>query len=87
MLHLNTDPPTPARKPCLRDLSRLVATLLPPALVMLVPEPELERRCREIDLTHPQYREETPLVLRWERQRRQRLSGGRHVVYRQAYVA
>jgi len=86
-MRLNTDPPTPPRKPCLRDLSRLVATLLPPALVMLVPEPELERRCREINATHPHYQEETPLVLRWERQRRQRLSGGMQVVHRQEQVA
>ncbi len=74
-MHLNTDPAAPARKPCLRDLHQLTATLLPPALVMLVPLDELARRTQEINATHPQYQEETPLVLAWETQRRQRLSG------------
>lgn len=74
-MHLNTDPAAPARKPCLRDLHRLTTTLLPPALVALVPLDELARRAQEINATHPQYQEETPLVLAWETQRRQRLSG------------
>ena len=69
-MHLNTDPVLPARKPCLRDLAQLTATLLPPPLVMLAPLPELERRCQEIDATHPHFREETPLVLAYERRRR-----------------
>lgn len=74
-MRVNHDPAPPARKPCLRDLHRLTTTLLPPALVMLTPLPELERRAQEINATHPQYQEETPLVVQWERQRRQRLSG------------
>jgi hypothetical protein len=74
-MHLNTDPAPPARKPCWRDLANLTATLLPPALVQLVPLKQLRRRVREINATHPHYREETPLVLAWEEQRRQRLSG------------
>lgn len=74
-MHLNTDPVQPARKPCIRDFHNLTTTLLPAALVALVPLPELARRCQEIDATHPHYREETPLVLRLEAQRRQRLSG------------
>lgn len=79
-MHLNTDPPEPARLPCLRDLATLTATLLPPALVMLVPLPELERRCREINLTHPRYQEETPLVLRYEERRRGQLTGALQMV-------
>jgi hypothetical protein len=74
-MRVNHDPAPPARKPCLRDLHRLTTTLLPPALVMLTPLAELERRAQEINATHPQYQEETPLVVQWERQRRQRLSG------------
>ncbi|WBO86272.1 hypothetical protein [Hymenobacter yonginensis] len=74
-MHLNTDPTPPARRPCLRDLATLTATLLPPALVMLAPLPELERRCHEINATHPQYREETPLVVAYEHRRREQLSG------------
>lgn len=74
-MYLNTDPTPPARLPCLRDLAQLTATLLPPALVMLVPLDELARRAQEINATHPQYREETPLVVAWEARRRQRLSG------------
>jgi len=74
-MRVNHDPAAPARKPCLRDLHRLTTTLLPPALVALVPLEELARRTREIDATHPQYQEETPLVLAWETSRRQKLSG------------
>ena len=74
-MHLNTDPAAPARKPCLRDLATLTATLLPPALVQLIPLKQLRRRVREINATHPHFREETPLVLTWEEQRRQRLNG------------
>ncbi|MBO3270783.1 hypothetical protein [Hymenobacter defluvii] len=86
-MHLNTDPQAPAKRPCLRDLATLTATLLPPALVMLAPLPELERRCREIDTTHPQYREETPLVLAYEHRRRGQLSGQLRVAHRQEDVA
>ncbi|MBC6698900.1 hypothetical protein [Hymenobacter sp. BT190] len=74
-MHLNTDPPQPARRPCLRDLATLTTTLLPPAVVMLVPLAELERRCHEINVTNPRYREETPLVLSYEYRRRDQLSG------------
>lgn len=74
-MHLNTDPVQPARKPCIRDFHQLTTTLLPPALVMLVPLTELERRAEEINATHPHFQEETPLVVQWERRRRERLSG------------
>lgn len=86
-MQLNTDFQEPARRPCLRDLATLVSTLLPPALVMLAPLPELERRCHEINTTHPQYREETPLVLAYEHKRRGQLSGQLRVVHRQEQVA
>ncbi|GAB2954599.1 hypothetical protein GCM10027048_20080 [Hymenobacter coalescens] len=79
-MHLNTDPQEPARRPCLRDLATLTATLLPPALVMLTPLAELERRCREINVTHPHYREETPLVLTYEQRRRGQFSAAPQVV-------
>lgn len=86
-MHLNTDPIPPLRKPCLRDLAQLTTTLLPAALVMLAPLPELERRIQEINATHPQYQEETPLVLRYERKRRQKLSGELVVSVNHAQVA
>ena len=73
-MRVNTDPAAPARKPCLRDLHRLTTTLLPPALVALVPLEELARRTQKINATHPQHQEETPLVLAWETNRRQKLS-------------
>ncbi|MDO7876021.1 hypothetical protein Q5H93_14855 [Hymenobacter sp. ASUV-10] len=87
MMYLNTSPPTPATEPNPQELAELQATLLPPALVMLVPEDQLERRCYEINITHPHYREETPVVLKEERQRRQRLSGSLQVVHRQEQMA
>lgn len=74
-MHLNTDPTPPARKPCIRDLATLTSTLLPPALVQLSSLKQLKRRAREINATHPHFQEETPLVVQWEQQRRQRLSG------------
>ena len=78
-MRLNTDPAPPARKPCIRDLATLTATLLPPALVQLTPLKQLRRRLREIDATHPQYQEETPLVLAYEQRRRALLSASLHL--------
>ena len=77
-MHLNATPPTPARKPCLRDLAQLTSPtgLLPAAVVPLLPLKQLRRRAAEIEATHPQYREELPLVLAYEAQRRQRFTQG-----------
>lgn len=88
-MRVNHDPAPPARKPCLRDYKELTTTptLLPDALVMLVPLPELERRAQEIDITHPHLREETPIRVALERQRRQRLSGALAVSARHSQVA
>jgi hypothetical protein len=86
-MHLNTDPVGPARKPCWRDYSQLTATLLPDTLVQLVPLKQLKRRIQEINTTHPQYREETPLVLAYETKRRERLSGRLHASVNQIQVA
>lgn len=86
-MHLNTDPVEPPRKPCARDMNLLTTTLLIPALVKLVPLDELRRRGQEIMLTHPQYREEVPLVVEWETQRRQYLSQGMHVAVQSIRVA
>jgi hypothetical protein len=71
-MHLNTTPAEPARKPNLRELAQLTSPtgLLPATLVPLLPLKELRRRAHEINVTHPQYREETPLVVAWEQQRR-----------------
>lgn len=77
-MHLNTTPVEPPRKPCMRDYADLKATLLPDNLVMLVPLDELERRAHEINVTHPRFREETPVVVAVERGRRARLSGRLH---------
>jgi hypothetical protein len=61
--------------------------LLPATLVPLLPLQELERRAHEINATHLQYREETPLVLAWKQQRRQRLRGELAVSVNRAKVA
>jgi hypothetical protein len=88
-VHLNTTPAEPARKPNLRELAQLTSPtgLLPATLVPLLPLKELRRRAHEINVTHPQYREETPLVVAWEQQRRQRLSGRLRVTVSQVKVA
>ena len=65
---------TSASLPTMRDLAELVRDHLPGPLVQLVPITELERRCEEINLTMPRFREETPLVLRYERNRRKKLA-------------
>ena len=77
-MHLNATPPAPPRKPCLRDLAQLTSPtgLLPAAVVPLLPLKQLQRRANEIAATHPQYREELPLVLAYEQQRRRRFAGG-----------
>lgn len=88
-MHLNTTPPESPRKPCMRDYSQLIAPtgLLPEALVQVVPLKQLKRRIREINYTHPQYQEETPVLLAIETERRQRLAGGMRVVREQVKVA
>jgi hypothetical protein len=74
MMHLNTDPLVlaPAKKPCWRDLHELTTKHLNPALVTLVPLPELARRLSEIEADHPHLAEETPIVLLHETRRRAR---------------
>lgn len=86
-MHLNTNSVEISRKPCLRDLHRLTTTLLLPSLVQLVPLKELRRRIREINATHPQYREETPLVFAYEKKRRRQLSGRLEVSVNQCQMA
>lgn len=77
-MHINTNPPGPIRKPCLRDLAQLTSPtgLLPAAVVPLLPLKQLRRRAAEIEATHPQYREELPLVLAYEMNRRRRFTSG-----------
>jgi hypothetical protein len=88
-MHLNTTPAPPPGKPCLRDLARLTSDtgLLPALIVPLMPLKQLKRRIREINATHPQYQEETPLVLAYEVRRRQRQGGQLQVVVNHAQVA
>jgi hypothetical protein len=74
-MYLNTSPAAPQGKPNILEYAQLKATLLPDSLVMLVPLEELDRRASEIDATHPQFREETPVVVAIERKRRARLRG------------
>jgi hypothetical protein len=72
-MHLNTDPAapeSPQRKPCIRDLAILKRDHMPDVLVKLVPMTELERRAQELERTHPQFKEELPIVLRGEARRR-----------------
>jgi hypothetical protein len=77
-MHLNTAPPAPPRKPNLLELAQLTSPtgLLPAAVVPLLSLKQLRRRAHEIEATHPQYREELPLVLSYEAQRRRRFTGG-----------
>jgi hypothetical protein len=86
-MHLNTSPAGPPRKPCLRDMAQLTSPtgLLPAAVVPLMSPKQLKRRIREINVTHPQYQEETPLVWAYERKRRQRLRGKLQVTANQAH--
>lgn len=88
-MHLNTTPPEPPRKPCWRDLARLTSPsgLLPAAVVPLLPLKQLKRRIREINCTHPQYQEETPVVLAHEVRRRRALSGQLQVSHSLTQVA
>ena len=86
-MRVNHDPAPPMRLPNILEYSVLIDTLLKPELVALVPLSELERRCQEINATHPHYQEETPLVLHLETQRRQKLSGTLVVVVADTQVA
>jgi hypothetical protein len=88
-MYLNTTPPEPARLPNLGELAQLTSPtgLLPAALVPLLPLKQLKRRIREINLTHPQYQEETPLVWAYEAKRRRRLRGQLQVSVTQPQVA
>jgi hypothetical protein len=88
-MHLNTSPAGPPRKPCLRDMAQLTSPtgLLPAAVVPLMSPKQLKRRIREINATHPQYQEETPLVLAHETRRRQALRGQLRVSHSVAQVA
>jgi len=88
-MHLNTTPALPLGKPCWRDLARLTSPsgLLPAAVVPLLPLKQLKRRIREINATHPQYQEETPVVLAHEVRRRRALSGQLQVSHSLVQVA
>jgi hypothetical protein len=71
----------------MRDMHELLRDHLPAPLVKLTPLQELERRCHEIAAEHPRFREEVPLVLRGEVQRRVRLSGHLQITVNQIKVA
>lgn len=73
-MHLNTTPAAPLGKPCLRDMAQLTSPtgLLPATIVPLLPLKQLRRRAQEIEATHPQYREELPVLLAYEAKRRGR---------------
>jgi len=77
-MYLNTSQSAPARKPNLLELAQLTSPtgLLPATLVPLLPLKQLRRRAAEIEATHPQYREELPLVLAYETSRRRRFTSG-----------
>jgi len=88
-VHINTSPVGPARKPNILELAQLTSPtgLLPSTLVPLLPLEELKRRAHEINITHPHFQEETPLVVAYEQQRRQRLSGRLQASVNHAKVA
>lgn len=87
-MHLNTTPAPALGKPCLRDMAQLTSPtgLLPATLVPLLPFKQLKRRAQEIEVTHPQYREELPVLLAYEAKRRGRF-GKLQVSVSQAQVA
>jgi hypothetical protein len=60
------------------ELDQLISEtgLLPKRLVPLMSLKQLRRRATEIEATHPQYREELPLVLAYEAKRRRRFTQG-----------
>lgn len=88
-MQVNLEPAAPQRKPNLLELAQLTSStgLLPAAVVPLLSLKQLRRRAHEIEATHPQYREELPLVLAYEAQRRQRFTKGLVVSVTQAQVA
>lgn len=88
-MQVNTTSAAPLGKPNLRELAQLTSPtgLLPATLVPLLPLKQLKRRIREINATHPQYQEETPLVLAYEAKRRGRLRGQLQVSVIQPQVA
>jgi hypothetical protein len=89
-MRLNTNPSAPLGKPCMRDMANLVAPtgLLPANVVPLMPLKHLKRRILEINVTHPHFQEETPLVLAYETRRRKKsLSGQAQVFVNQSQVA
>lgn len=76
-MQVNNSQATKLGKPCWRDMAQLTKSdgLLPANVVPLLSLKQLKRSIREINLTHPRYQEETPLVLAHEVKRRERLSG------------
>ncbi|MGI4865855.1 MAG: hypothetical protein ACRYFZ_18165 [Janthinobacterium lividum] len=88
-MHLNDSPTGPARLPNMRELAQLTSPtgLLPQRIVPLMSLKQLKRRAAEIEATHPQYREELPLVLAYEQQRRRRFTSGLVVSVNQIQVA
>ncbi|TGE29706.1 hypothetical protein [Hymenobacter metallicola] len=73
-MHITTTP-TPTAKPCIRDYSELVTTVVPEAFAKLVPLEELQRRLSEVAREKPHLAEETPLYLKNETRRRAAFEG------------
>lgn len=88
-MQVDHSPSQPLGKPCLRDMATLVSPtgLLPAALVPLMSDERLSSRANEIGVTHPQYREELPVLVAYEMKRRRRLSGELEVAVNQFQVA
>jgi hypothetical protein len=88
-MHRNTTPDEPQRLPNILELKELISPkgLLPEQLVPLMSLKQLKRRAHEIEVTHPQYREELPLVLAYETTRRRRLAPGLRVSINHSRVA
>lgn len=69
-MHL-TATPAPAAKPCIRDYSQLVTTVVPEAVAALVPLPEFARRLKEVVRKDARFAEEAPIYYRNEVARRE----------------
>ena len=60
--------------PSILDYNELITSVIPEPIIKLVPLAELERRCEEVNQTMPRFREETPVLLKIEKKRRELLA-------------
>lgn len=69
-MQLSTTPAVTLGRPCIRDYSQLVTTVVPESVAALVPLPELSRRLKEVVRKDARYAEEAPIYYQNEVARR-----------------